>query len=103
MSAYRRFFEGNATNGRNVTNSNLELDLFTKAHHVEMLNQYFEGRIDFSLQWSDIIYSYIKKYYKEKNPYTLKRIVYLYRHADKKTRELIRKEFLGSIIRKVKR
>lgn len=103
MSAYRRFFDSDAQNGRNLTNSNLELDLFTKAHHVEMLNQYFEGRIDFSLQWSDIIYSYIKKYFKEKNPYTVKRIVYLYRHADKKTRELIRKEFLGSIMRKVKR
>ena len=101
MSAYRRFFDTDAQNGRNLTNSNLELDLFTKAHHVEMLNGYFKGEIDYSLQWSDIIYSYIKNYFKEREPYTLKRILYLYRHADKKTRKRIRKEFGDSIKRKV--
>ena len=101
MSAYRRFFDTDAQNGRNVTNSNLELDLFTKAHHVEMLNHYFKGQIDYSLQWSDIIYSYIKNYFKEKEPYTLKKILYLYRHADKRTRKRIRKEFGDSIKRKV--
>lgn len=103
MSAYRRFFDDTATNGRNVTNSNLELDLFTKAHHVEMLNVYFEGRIDYSLQWSDIIYSYIKRFFKEGKPYTVKRILYMYRHSDKKTKRLIRSEFFGSITRKVKK
>lgn len=103
MSAYRRFFDDNATNGRNVTNSNLELDLFTKAHHVEMLNHYFDGRIDYSLQWSDIIYSYIKRFFKDGKPYTVKRIIYMYRHSDKKTKRLIRSEFFGSITRKVKK
>lgn len=102
MSAYRRFFETDAQNGRNLTNSNLELDLFTKAHHVEMLNGYFKGKIDYSKQWSNIIYDYIKNYFKEKKPYTLSRIFYLYRHADKKTRKRIRNEFWGSIKRKVK-
>lgn len=101
MSAYRRFFETGAQNGRNLTNSNLELDLFTKAHHVEMLSRYFKGKIDYSLQWSDIIYSYIKNYFKDKKPYTLSRIIYLYRHADKKTKKRIRKEFWDSIKRKV--
>lgn len=101
MSAYRRFFETDAQNGRNLTNSNLELDLFTKAHHVEMLNRYFQGKIDYSLQWSDIIYSYIKNYVKERKPYTVKRIFYLYYHADKRTRKRIRREFSDSIKRKV--
>ena len=101
MSAYRRFFDADATNGRNVTNSNLELDLFTKAHHVEMLNHYFKGQIDYSLQWSEIIYSYIKRFFKERKPYTFKKILYLYWHADKKTRKLIRREFRDSIKRKV--
>jgi len=102
MSAYRRFFETDAQNGRNLTNSNLELDLFTKAHHVEMLNRYFKGRIDYSKQWSDIIYDYIKNYVKEKKPYTVRKIFYLYRHADKRTRKRICKEFGDSIKRKVK-
>lgn len=101
MSAYRRFFDTDAQNGRNLTNNNLELDLFTKAHHVEMLNHYFKGEIDYSLQWSDIIFSYIKNYFREKKPYTLKKIFYLYRHADKKTRNLICREFVDSIKRKV--
>lgn len=100
MSAYRRFFDDNATNGRNVTNSNLELDLFTKAHHVERLNHYFEGRIDYSLQWSDIIYSYIKRFFKEGKPYRLNRIIHLYRHADGKTKMLIRNNFLNGIKRR---
>lgn len=101
MSAYRRFFDADAQNGRNLTNSNLELDLFTKAHHVEMLNRYFQGQIDYSLQWSEIIYSYIKNYFKTGSPYTLKKIIYLYRHADKKTQRTIRQEFLKSVQRKV--
>lgn len=101
MSAYRRFFETDAQNGRNLTNSNLELDLFTKAHHVEMLNRYFKGGIDYSKQWSDIIYSYIKNYFKFRKPYTVRKIVYLFLHADKKTRRIIWLEFLGSIKRKI--
>lgn len=101
MSAYRRFFDTDAQNGRNLTNSNLELDLFTKAHHVEMLNRHFKGEIDYSLQWSDIVFDYIKNYFKEKEPYKLSRIFYLYHHADKRTRRRIRKAFGDSIKRKV--
>lgn len=100
MSAYRRFFDADAQNGRNLTNSNLELDLFTKAHHVEMLDQYFEGKIDYSKQWSNIIYDYVKQYFKTGKPYSLKRICYLYQHADSKSRMLVRNEFFKSIKRK---
>ena len=101
MSAYRRFFDTDATNGRNVTNSNLELDLFTKAHHVEMLNRYFKGQIDYSKQWSNIIYDYIKNYFKAGKPYTIKKIGYLMIHADKKTRSIIWGEFWESIRRRI--
>ncbi len=99
MSAYRRFFDADAQNGRNLTNSNLEKDLFTKAHHVEALNAYFEGKIDYSNQWSDIIYDYIKHCFKDGKPYTFKNAIYLFRHADKKTQKVICNEFLGSIRR----
>lgn len=103
MSAYRRFFDEEATNGRNVTNSNLELDYFTKAHHVEALNEYFQGRIDYSEQWTDIIYSYLKALMKEKEPYKFSRFLYMYRHADYKTRKNVRSEFMKSMVRKIKR
>jgi len=101
MSAYRRFFDEGAQNGRNLTNSNLELDLFMKAHHVEMLNRYFEGKIDYSKQWSGIVYDYIKHYFKDRKPYSLKRIWYLYWHADRKSRMLVREEFYKSVKRKL--
>lgn len=101
MSAYRRFFDADAQNGRNVTSSNLEQDLFEKAHHVEMLNKYFRGQVDYSLQWSDIIYDYIKNYFKVGKPYSLKRIWYLYQHADMKTKCMIRREFSNSFKRKI--
>lgn len=103
MSAYRRFFNEDAQNGRNLTNSNLELDLYTKAAHVEALHHYFAGRIDYSKQWSNIIYDYLKRVMKEGKPYTKSRFFYMYRHADKKTKKIIRKEFAGSLLRKIKK
>ena len=103
MSAYRRFFDADAQNGRNLTNSNLELDYFTKAQHIERLNAYFRGRIDYSLQWTDVIYSYLKAWMKEKSPYRFSRFWYMYQHADKKTKKCVRDEFFQSILRKLKK
>lgn len=97
MSAYRRFFNKDAQNGRNVTNSNLELDLYTKAHHVEMLHGHFEGRIDYSKQWSDILLDYFRRMIRRKPPYTLKRFWHMYSHADKITKKKVRQEILHSI------
>ena len=100
MSAYRRFFDDDATNGRNQTNQNMELDLFTKAHHVEMLNQYFEGRIDYSRQWSNMIFDYAKRLFKKEKPYTWNRFFHMYRHANRRTRKCIRNEIFLSIKRR---
>lgn len=102
MSAYRRFFDDTAINGRNVTNRNMELDLFTKAHHVELLNRYFEGRIDYSKQWSNMIFDYEKRLLKREKPYTFNRFYYMYRHADKKTRKQVREEMLSGMKRRIK-
>lgn len=101
MSAYRRFFDENATNGRNVTNANLELDLYTKVQHVERLNKYFEGRIDYSWQWSDIILSYAKKALRLKKGYYMRRLMHMYRHADSKTRKMVRELLLESLTRRI--
>lgn len=101
MSAYRRFFDADATNGRNVTNSNLELDLFTKAHHVEMLNQYFEGRIDYSRQWSDIIHMYFARLIRRMKPYKISRFLHMYMQADHLTRKKVRSEIYKSIRRRM--
>ena len=102
MSAYRRFFEADAANGRNATNANMELDLFTKAHHVEALNEYFAGRIDYSLQWSDIIWDYGKRVFRRVEGYRLGRFNHMYRHADAKTRKMVREEFKKSLFRNIK-
>ncbi len=101
MSAYRRFFDADATNGRNVTNNNLELDLFTKAHHVEMLNKYFEGRIDYSKQWSDIIHMYFSRLARRMKPYSPGRFWYMYIHADGPTRKKVNIEIYKSIRRRL--
>lgn len=103
MSAYRRFFAADATNGRNLTNSNLSLDLFTKAHHIEMLNDYFGGRIDYSLQWSEVIYAYQKALMNRQQGFKFSELCYMYRHADRKTKSIVKQEFLGSIKRRLKR
>lgn len=101
MSAYRRFFDKDAKNGRNLTNSNMEQDLYTKAHHVETLHEYFGDRIDYSGQWSDMIYDYLKRLLHREKPYRFKRFFHMYRHADTKTRKMIRQEFIGSIKQKL--
>ncbi len=100
MSAYRRFFDENATNGRNATNANMEQDLFDKAHHVWMLNEYFKGGIDYSRQWSDMIWDYGKRAMTHVDGFTLKRFLYMYDHADAKSKKLIRKEFTSSVKRR---
>ncbi|MDD6203119.1 MAG: glycosyltransferase family 2 protein [Lachnospiraceae bacterium] len=102
MSAYRRFFDKDAQNGRNLTNSNLELDLYTKAEHVEALHHYFDGRIDYSEQWTDIVYGYLKHLLRGEHQYSLSRFLHMYQHSSKKTRKNIRKEFCGSIFRKLR-
>lgn len=103
MSAYRRFFDADAKNGRNLTNSNLELDLFTKAHHVEALYHYFKGRIDYSEQWSDIVYDYFKHLMKREKNYNFKHFFHMYFAADKKTKSLLRKNMSASLMHKIKR
>lgn len=103
MSAYRRFFDSTATNGRYLTNANMELDLFQKAHHVEMLNEYFGGRIDYSGQWSDMLWDYGKRALGRKDNFKLSRFLYMYNRADKKTRKMVRDEAFGSIKRKIGR
>lgn len=103
MSAYRRFFDKDAQNGRNLTNSNMEMDLFTKAHHVEVLNAYFKGRIDYSEQWTDILFDYLKRILKREKPYRFSRFWHMYSHADKRTRSGVRGEIRAGICRKMKR
>ena len=103
MSAYRRFFDENASNGRNATNANMEQDLFDKAHHVQALNEYFKGRIDYSRQWSDMIWDYGKRAMTHVDGFTFKRFWHMYNNADKKTKGLVRKEFSSSVKRRFKR
>ncbi len=101
MSAYRRFFDKDAVNGRNATNVDMELDLYTKAHHVEALNEYFKGRIDYSRQWSDMIWDYGKRVLKRTDGFRLARFMHMYKKADKKTKCLVRKEISKAIKRKI--
>lgn len=102
MSAYRRFFDADAQNGRNLTNSNMPQDLFDKCHHVETLNDYFRGSIDYSGQWSTYVYDYLKGYFTHrKEGYCLRNFIYLYCHANGKVRKMIRREFCGSISRSI--
>ena len=101
MSAYRRFFDADATNGRNVTNSNLELDLYTKAHHVEMLDKYFEGRIDYSKQWSDIVLMYFRRWIRRKDTFRWKRLHYMYSHADQRTKKRVKTEITENILKRL--
>lgn len=103
MSAYRRFFDENATNGRNATNANMEQDLFDKSHHVQTLNEYFKGRIDYSRQWSDMIWDYGKRAMTHVDGFTFRRFWHMYKGADKKTKSLVRKEFSSSVKRRFKR
>ncbi len=90
MSAYRRYFSEDAMNGRNLTNADMEQDLYDKAHHVEALNGYFEGRIDYHDQWSNIIYDYLKRLMRLKRGYRGSRFAHMYSAADDKTKKTVR-------------
>lgn len=100
MSAYRRFSDPGALNGRNLTNADMEKDLYEKAHHVMVLNEYFAGRIDYSHQWSNIIYDYTKRMLRLKKGYRYGRFKVMYEAADEKTKALVR-ECLKSDLKRI--
>lgn len=99
MSAYRRFFDLEAKNGRNLTNSNMPQDLFDKCHHLEVLNEYFDGKIDYSRQWCVYVYDYLKGAFLHHNEgYHFHKFIYLYHHANVKVRKMVRGEFKETIL-----
>lgn len=66
MSAYRRFFDQDATNGRNVTTLDLPLDYYNTAKQLEIIDEYLGGIVDLSPKWSAILNSYFKGMLKER-------------------------------------
>lgn len=68
MSAYRRFFDEDAKNGRNVTVRNLAEDYCNTIRQVTMLYEYFEKKVDFSKKWNTLLTDYFKGMIKKVQP-----------------------------------
>ena len=68
---------------------------------VKALNDYFKGRIDYSHQWSNIIWDYGKRAIAGAKGYSMKRFMFMYKNSDKKTKKIIRNEFINSLKRKL--
>lgn len=104
MSSYRRFFDENAINGRNVTTENLAQDYYNTARQLQLLDEYFTGRVDYSIMRHRLVYGYLKGLLQgSDHRYRWKVFNEMYRDSNQKTKKMIRVSLIHSILRKFKK
>lgn len=104
MSAYRRFFDDSAQNGRNVTVQNLAQDYCNTIRQVKMLYEYLEGKADFSKKWNTLLTDYFKGMMKRVQPgFSLGTFLKLYRESCPETKKKFRAGLCASLTRRRRR
>lgn len=102
MSAYREVVDSAALNFRSVCAKDKGIDWKTTTEQLEKLNEYFEGQIDYSRMWSNLILSYFKAMLKKENgTYSLRIWREMYKNSTKTTKVKVKREIYNSIKRKV--
>lgn len=102
MSAYRRFFDADAQNGRNVTVRNLAEDYCNTIRQVKMLYEYFGGNVDFSKKWNNLLSDYFKGMLKRVQPgFSWKMFWRLYLESSPETRKRFREGLKESLTRRL--
>lgn len=102
MSVYREVVDPTALNFRSVCIKDRATDIREITEHLEKLHHYFEGKLDLSDMWSDLVLSYMKGLArKEAGNYSVKEFVSIYHKSTKVTKQKFRREITGSVKRKV--
>lgn len=102
MSVYREVIAEDALNFRSVCQKDKALDYVKMAKQMERLNVYFEGKIEFSRMWENIVTDYFKGLMKKKSPsYNWKDWFAMYLNSSVSTRKRFKKNISGSVKRKL--
>lgn len=102
MSVYRDVLCDTALNFRSVCLKDRGLDWKTMTEQLEKLNEYFEGKVDYSSMWSNLILSYLKSMLKkEEGTFTVGRLQEMYRNSSKETKKRVKNELKNSLKRKL--
>lgn len=101
MSAYRRFFDTDAQNGRNVTVQNLAQDYCNTIRQVKMLYHYFDKKVDFSQKWNVLLTDYFKGMLKRVQPgFSWGTFLKLYFGSSPETKKKFRAGLMRSLVRR---
>lgn len=101
MSAYRRFFDESATNGRNVTVQNLAEDYCNTIRQVKMLYEHLEKKADFSEKWNTLLTDYFKGMVKRVQPgFQWSTFFQLYAESSPETKKKFRAGLRESLMRR---
>lgn len=101
MSAYRRFFDQDATNGRNVTTHNLAEDYCNTIRQVKTLYEYFGERVDFSKKWNTLLMNYFKGMLKHvQHGFSWRTFLKLYFESSRETKKRFNSELKENLIRR---
>lgn len=101
MSAYRRFFDKNAVNGRNIIALDKPASYYDTARQLEVINKYLNGKVDLSPKWSTEIFDYFKALFKrEKCGYKFTVFMGMYLRSSKFTKRKVNKKIISSVKRK---
>lgn len=104
MSVYRKVINVNAKNCRSVSLRDRGLRWYKSAKQYAILNDFFDGKIDYSNIWANILLSYLKSMLKrETGSFSWKKFREMWKLATKQTRQKVRSEVTCSIRRKIKR
>lgn len=103
MSVYRDVVNVNADNCRSVSSKDRARRWQLSSKQLTILTEYFEGNIDYSRMWSDILLMYFKAMLSgQQGSFSLKTWFGMYRQSTKKTRRIVRKELCMSVKRKLR-
>lgn len=104
MSIYRDVVSENGLNCRSVCAKDVALDWKTMTEQLEKLNAYFEGKVDYSRMWSNLILNYLKALLRrEQGNFSWKECRQMYHNSSTGTKQRIRKELYNSFRRKLRR
>ena len=101
---YREVLCDTALNFRSVCLKDRGLDWKTMTEQLEKLDEYFEGKVDYSVMWSNLILNYFKTMIKrEEGTFTVGDLWEMYKNSSKKTKARVKRELMGSLKRKLRR
>lgn len=102
MSVYRDVVNETALNFRSVCSKDRGIDWQAMSEQYAKLHEYFEGKVDYSRMWANVVLNYFKTMLKrEPGTFSVKTWIYMYGKCSKATKKKVKEELCGSLRRKL--